>query len=484
MLLSAIASHLGLTAPSDLEVTGLTLASHDVAPGDLFIALPGAHSHGAAFIDQAHARGAVAVLTDAAGTEFPSALPTLVLENVRPQLGELASWFYGQPSQSLSVMGVTGTNGKTTTAFMMEAAVRAAGVTTGLIGTVETRVANQFNKSARTTPEATELQRLFHQMVQAKVSHVAMEVSSHALALHRVAGTRFAVAGFTNLSQDHLDFHGDMESYYQAKAALFTPEYTTNAVINVDDEAGRRLLTEIEIPALAISTRGPADWYASEIECTAYGSKAQIHDPFGRTYSLELQIPGRYNIDNALMAIAMVSATGVDTATALTGIAQLAGVPGRMERVAESRDISVIVDYAHTPDAVEALLHELKALTAGRVIAVLGCGGDRDASKRPLMGRAVAAGADVAVLTSDNPRSEDPMAILSAMEQGARSVVGADIRVDADRRTAIAEAISLAHPGDCVVIAGKGHEQGQEINGEVFPFDDRDVAREALRGRR
>lgn len=480
MLLGEIAAHLGLRSEGSVEVTGLSLVSSEVQPGDLFIALPGAKTHGSKFVGQAKANGAIAVLTDAEGSGHND-LPTLVVKDPRALLGELSSWFYGNPSSEMSVMGITGTNGKTTTTYFIEAGCRAVGLTTGLVGTVETRIGSRVVKSVRTTPEAPQLQALLREMRTAGVTHTAMEVSSHALALGRVAGTAFAAAGFTNLSQDHLDFHGDMESYFQAKASLFNSDYTANSLINVDDSYGRRLIEQVETPALTLSTRGAADWFARDVDCTSQGSTATVVDPFGRSYALTLHIPGRYNVDNALMAIAVASATGVDTARFIDGLAGLVGVPGRMERVDAGQDFSVIVDYAHTPDAVESLLAQLRTLTSGRLIGVLGCGGDRDSGKRPLMGKALAAGCDVAILTSDNPRSEDPMQILAEMERGAKSVDRAYVMVEADRRTAIAQAIDLAKPGDCVVIAGKGHEQGQEINGEVLPFDDRDVVREVLK---
>lgn len=481
MLLREIAAYLGLASESTIDVRGLSLSSHLVEPGDLFIALGGEKTHGAHFAEAAARSGAVAMLSDSHGiSDNQSGLPTLVINNLRSQLGELSSWFYGDPSQRLSLMGITGTNGKTTTSFMIEAACRGAGVTTGLIGTVETRIGGERFPSVRTTPEAPELQKLLARMHRQGVTHVAMEVSSHALELGRVAGTNFAVSGFTNLSQDHLDFHGDMESYFRAKSLLFSPQYSVNAIINVDDLYGRRLNEEIKIPALTASSRGPADWYLDEIQCNDSGSRARLVDPYGRKYELVIALPGRYNLDNALMAIAVASATGLDTAALIEGLGALSGVPGRMERIDSGRGFSIIVDYAHTPDAVENLLAELREVTTGRIISVLGCGGDRDAGKRPLMGAAVAAGSDIALLTSDNPRSEDPMVILAQMEAGAKGVGQASVMVEADRKNAITQAIALAMPGDCVVIAGKGHEQGQEVGGVVTPFDDRVVAREAL----
>lgn len=467
------------TAP-DVDVTGLALNSDAVEPGDLFLALAGERTHGMRFVQEALERGAVAVLTDGEGATGFTQAPVLVLSSPREKLGSLASWFYGDPSEHLSIMGVTGTNGKTTTTFMIEAACRGAGITTGLIGTIHTLIAGEVLASVRTTPEAPDLHELLSRMLKKNVSHVAMEVSSHALALGRVAGTRFAAAGFTNLSQDHLDFHVSMEDYFQAKASLFRSEYTDNALINIDDPFGRRLIEEITIPALALSTQGPADWFATDISCNSTGSTARVVDPYGRSYLLTLHVPGRYNIDNALMALAVASSTGLETAELVKGLGALSGVPGRMEYVNEGQDFAVLVDYAHTPEAVTRLLEEVHTIAEGRVITVLGCGGDRDATKRPLMGRAAAIGSDIAILTSDNPRSEDPLVILSAMELGARQA-GSQVMVEADRRTAIEQALALAAPGDCVVIAGKGHEQGQEIDGVVRPFDDRDIARQILK---
>lgn len=483
MRLSEIARTLGVEPVTlDVDVTGICLNSATVESGDLFLALPGERTHGIRFADDAAARGAVAVLTDRAGAAMFSALPVIVVEDPRQELGDFSSWFFGDPSEQMSVMGITGTNGKTTTTFMIEAACRGAGSSTGLIGTIQTQIAGEVQPSVRTTPEAPDLQKLFARMVKSKVSHVAMEVSSHALALGRVAGTHFAVAGFTNLSQDHLDFHADMEDYFRAKASLFDSRYTENAVINIDDEYGRRLIEEVSVPSLALSTRGEADWSASDIRCTSTSSTARVVDPYGRSYELSLHIPGRYNVDNALMALAVASSTGLDTAQLVSGLNTLVGVPGRMEYINEGQDFSVIVDYAHTPEAVTRLFEEVRAITQGRVIGVLGCGGDRDVAKRPLMGRAVANGCDVAILTSDNPRSEDPLVILTAMEAGAREG-NHQLMVEADRRTAIEQAIALAKPGDAVVIAGKGHEQGQEINGLITPFDDRKIARDVLRMR-
>lgn len=477
-----IAGELGLPAFGELLITGLALATSEVRPGDLFIALPGARTHGARYVDEAARRGAVAILTDPEGAAIAdsSSLPTLVVPQTRERVGALASWFYDHPSLAMNVMGITGTNGKTTSTFLLEAALRGAGHRTGLIGTVQTRSGDHVLPSTRTTPEAPELQRLFAEMRELDVSAVAMEVSSHALSLGRVAGTHFAVSAFTNLSQDHLDFHGSMEEYFKAKALLFTADYSANAIVCVDDDYGRRLARETEIPLVTVSIQGPADWWISQVHLSSSGSRSSIHTPDGESGELSIQLPGRYNLANALVAVACATSIGAPLGDALRGVSECAGVPGRMERVDLGQPFAAIVDYAHTPDAVERVLAQLRGLTEGRIIAVLGCGGDRDAGKRPLMGRAVAEGSDLAILTNDNPRSEDPKEILFAMEQGARAVADARVAVEPDRRAAIRLAVSEARDGDIVVVAGKGHEQGQEVGGAVLPFDDRDELRKAI----
>jgi UDP-N-acetylmuramoyl-L-alanyl-D-glutamate--2,6-diaminopimelate ligase len=368
------------------------------------------------------------------------------------------------------VLGVTGTNGKTTTAFLLEAGLRAAGHRTGLVGTVLTRIGDEEVKSERTTPEATDLQALFATMRERGVGAVAMEVSSHALSLGRVDGVRFDTAAFTNLSQDHLDFHPDMEHYFQAKASLFTPARSRRGVVNADDEAGRRLLAAPAVPLTGYGEGQP--FCASDVRLRPDGSDFAFVHPDGHL-AASVRLPGAFNVSNALGALACLVTAGVAAEDAVRGVAGLAGVPGRMERVDVGQPFTALVDYAHTPDAVTALLRTVRAITPGRVVVVLGCGGDRDRPKRPLMGRAAVEGADVAVLTSDNPRSEDPLAILAEMAQP-------EALVEPDRRRAIELAVAQARPGDAVVVAGKGHETGQEVAGVVTPFDDRVVLREAL----
>lgn len=451
-------------------VTGCTHDSRAVQPGDLYAALPGARAHGADFAGQALASGAVAVLTDAAGAERVVGVPVLVADRPRDVLGQIASWVHGHPSNDLTVLGVTGTNGKTTTAFLLEAGLRAAGRATGLLGTVLTRIGDDQVPSVRTTPEATDLHALFAVMRERGVAAVAMEVSSHALAFGRVDGVRFACSAFTNLTQDHLDFHADMEHYFAAKAGLFTPARSDRGVVNTDDPYGGRLLADATIPLESYGEQGT--WRAVDVELRPDGSSFRLLGP-GVDVAAAVRLPGAFNVSNAVAALAMLVRVGVSIENAVRGVAALSGVPGRMERVDVGQPFTAIVDYAHTPDAVQTLLAAVREVTEGRVIIVLGCGGDRDRGKRPLMGRAAVEGADLAVLTSDNPRSEDSLAILAEMEQPTAVLLP-------DRREAIAYAVGQARPGDIVVVAGKGHESGQEVAGVITPFDDRDVLREQL----
>jgi UDP-N-acetylmuramoyl-L-alanyl-D-glutamate--2,6-diaminopimelate ligase len=473
----------------DLAVTGVTHDSAAVVPGDLYAALPGTHTHGARFADRAVAAGAVGVLTDQAGRSIVNAAgslgtPVLVVDDPRAELGGIASWIYGEPSKQLRVLGVTGTNGKTTTSYLLDAGLRAAGEKTGLVGTIETRIGEWVAPSARTTPEAPDLQALLAVMAERGVGSVSMEVSSHALALHRVDGTAFEVVAFSNLSQDHLDFHIDLDDYFNAKARLFTPQFARAGVVNVDDEHGRRLLEVAEIPLTTVSaTTRDAQWWVSD---RSYGQENGTdfvaHGPDVVT-SVSTRLPGSFNVANALLAFVTLVVAGVDPQAAARGIAEVLVVPGRMETVSVSQPFTALVDYAHTPDAVMTLLTTLRPTTTGRLIVVLGCGGDRDRAKRPLMGAAAARLADVAVLTSDNPRSEEPDQIVAAMLEGAMGVAPeqrAEVIVELDRLTAIQIAVRQARAGDVVVVAGKGHEQGQEVGGVVHSFDDRAVLRAEL----
>lgn len=465
-------------------VTGVTHDSRSVKAGDLYIARAGERTHGIDHVAAAQHAGAVAVLTDARSAPAAAAAgaqAVVVVSDVRAAMGPVAAWVYGDPASSLLVIGVTGTNGKTTTVYLLDSGLRASGRRTGLIGTIETRVAGQVLPSARTTPEATDLHALFAVMREQGVDAVAMEVSSHALALGRVDGITFDVAAFTNLSQDHLDFHADMAGYYAAKAQLFTPERARHGVVCIDDDWGRQLSVQATVPVVTTGRGADAGWRRTDdIDDGVRGGRTRLVDPGGHQHDLRCGLIGEVNLTNAALAYVTLITAGIDPATAREGIAALATIPGRVELIAAGQPFLVIVDYAHTPEAVATLLADARRLTPppGRVIVVLGCGGDRDRAKRPAMGAAAAAGADIAVFTNDNPRSEDPQAILAAMIEGVSA--GADVVVEPDRRAAIRLAVSRARPGDVVVIAGKGHEQGQEIAGQVIAFDDRVVVREVL----
>ncbi|WP_374228520.1 UDP-N-acetylmuramoyl-L-alanyl-D-glutamate--2,6-diaminopimelate ligase [Streptomyces sp. CNQ085] len=490
--LAELARRLGVAAPEgDAAVTGITHDSRAVRPGDIYIARPGARFHGADFAVQAARLGAVAVLTDPTGAERAAAtgLPVLTVAEPREVTGDLAAAIYGDPGRDLLQIGITGTSGKTTTAYLIEGGLRAAakeGEPTGLIGTVESRIGDERIKSERTTPEATELQALFAVMRERGVRSVAMEVSSHALVLGRVDGCVFDIAVFNNLSPEHLDFHPDMEDYFRAKAQLFTKARSRAGVVNIDDEYGQRLAAgESEVPVTTFSAEGhpDADWRASDVEIGPLGSAFTVIGPDGETVRAAAPLPGPFNVANALAAITALVAAGIDLKTAAEGVAAVPGVPGRLERVDAGQPYLAVVDYAHKPDAVDSVLRALRKVTEGRVHAVLGCGGDRDPHKRPAMGAALARLADTAVLTSDNPRSEDPLAILAVMLAGAAEVPVHErgtVLLEEDRAAAIAAAVARAEPGDTVLVAGKGHELGQDVAGVVRPFDDREVLREAV----
>ncbi|MBO0828616.1 MAG: UDP-N-acetylmuramoyl-L-alanyl-D-glutamate--2,6-diaminopimelate ligase [Streptosporangiales bacterium] len=485
--LSGLATLLGVPEPEpDAQVTGITHDSRAVRPGDVYAALAGANVHGADFAAQAVAAGAVAILTDpeAAPRAASAGVPVLAVAEPRAVLGTAAAWVYGEPSRDLLVLGITGTNGKTTTAFLVEGGLRAAGHRTGLVGTVAIRVGDEEVASVRTTPEATDLHALFAVMRERGVTAAVFEVSSHALAYGRVGGVRFDVAGFTNLSEDHLDFHPDLEDYFRTKSRLFTRAYSRRAVVCVDGAWGKRLAGEASIPVVTCAVAEPsADWHATNVRLRPDGTAFDAVSPTGAATPVSVRLPGEFNAANALLAVAMLAEAGVPVSEAAAGVAAVPGVPGRMERVVAGQPFLAVVDYAHTPDAVERLLEAVREVTRGRLVLVLGCGGDRDRAKRPLMGAAAARLADVAVLTSDNPRGEDPLAILDAMREGAATVPAserADVVVEPDRRAAITLAVARAGADDTVVVAGKGHEQGQYIGDRVHPFDDRVVLQDAI----
>ncbi len=474
-----LAAAVGASSESQVLVSGVTHDSQAVLPGDLFAALPGARTHGARFAEQALASGAVAVLTDAAGAAaVPAGVEVVVVANPRSVLGRVSALVYADSAKA-QVAGITGTNGKTTVAFLLAAGLAAAGHRTGLLGTVGIRIGSEWLPSARTTPEAPDVHALLALMVQSGCSHVAMEVSSHALALNRVDGVHFATAGFTNLARDHLDFHESLDEYFATKSKLFEPERSGSAVVCVDDDYGRRLLAGLTIPAVGVSGNGPADIWAEDVTIGATGSRCEVAFRDGRRLPMAVQLVGDFNLSNALVAVGLLDELGVDLQAAMAGMASLSSVPGRMERIDSGQAFTVLVDYAHTPDAVSAALAALRT-DREHVRLVLGCGGDRDAGKRPLMGAAAAAGAAEVWFTSDNPRSEDPALIADEMLAGVAAQERHRVHLQLDRASAIREAIASAQPGDVVLVAGKGHETGQEINGEVLPFDDREECRVAL----
>ena len=462
----------------ETPISGVSYDSRRAVPADLFFCVPGTTTDGHRFAADAVAAGAAALCVERI---LEIDVPQLLVSDVRRAMARLSAAFFGSPSESLVVLGVTGTNGKTTTAFLLESILRADGHKTGLIGTIETRVGDRVKPGVRTTPESLDLQRLLAEMVTEGVTAAAMEVTSHALVLDRVEAVHLRAAGFTNLSQDHLDFHSGMEDYFQAKASLFTSRRTDRGAVNVDDEHGRRLLASADIPMLAFGVSTDAQVRAEEISFAPTGSRFKVRTPKG-DMDVETNLIGGFNVSNCLAATAIALQAGVGLDAIEHGLRSLAAVPGRFEVVDSGQPFSVVVDYAHTPDSLDNVLRAARSATReGRVLCVFGCGGDRDRGKRPLMGAVAAQLADVVVVTSDNPRSEDPHSILDQILEGvvAHRAEGPDV-VTADRAEAIKEALSAARPGDVVVIAGKGHETGQQFADHTIPFDDRDVARSVL----
>lgn len=469
----------GVHHGADISFTGVAHLDSEVEPGDLFIAIPGARVHGATFIESAIAHGAVGVLTDESGLQYCGEIPAIIVKDVRTAAGLISASFYKYPMRDFSSIGITGTNGKTTVSTLLYQIFQAVGRETGLIGTVETRIGTDVLKSVRTTPEAPELQALAATMRERHMRHLVMEVSSHALSLKRMKGSHFSIAAFTNLSQDHLDFHKSMDSYFAAKAQLFTSEYAEQAFINVDSEYGKRLAGDAKIPVTTISRSDTsALWHFVEIHNVSRGVEFSVRGSGGILIESRTRLFGAYNLDNLLLALAIAVECGVDPIQLAAIVPTLSGAPGRLESVSLGQHFTALVDYAHSPDAVTNVLAATREFTTGKIIAVLGCGGDRDSTKRPLMGQALMQGADIAIFTSDNPRSEDPNAILKEMTESLS--VNAPSQVIADRRGAIQAAVALAHDGDTVIVLGKGHETGQEIAGVVTAFDDRIVLAEAI----
>lgn len=499
--LGDLAAELAVTVPAGaaaVVLTGIAVGSADVEPGDVFAALPGARAHGADFVAQAAAAGAVAVLTDADGAArvraaaAPAAgLPVLVVDDPRGRLGAASAWVYGAPARDVTTVGVTGTNGKTTTSYFVEAALRAVHERTAVVGTVELRVGDEAIESPRTTVEAPVLHGLFALMRERGVTACAMEVSSHALALGRVGGLELDVAGFTNLQWDHLDFHGDMDGYFAAKASLFAPGRARRAVVCVDDAWGARLAAQLRsegtVPVDAVATRADAvgaseaDWRvtAASIGLDGVGSSFTLTGPDGTSIGAASPLPGLVNVSNAALAVVLAYRAGVPLDVAAAAVAGAEAIPGRMERVVE-RDGThplCLVDYAHTPDALTLALEAVRPITPGRLLLVLGSDGDRDRGKRPVLGRIAAQLADVVVVTDENPRSEPPEEIRAAILGGAlqERPDGADVHESDSRAAAIRLALDLARPQDTIIVTGKGHEPTQEIAGVFHRYNDRDV---------
>lgn len=456
----------------EVEIAGLAYSSASVSPGTLFFCVPGFRADGHDFAPDAVARGAAALVCE---RPLGLGVPEIVVDDVRAAMGPAAARYFGDPTATLRVVGITGTNGKTTTAFLVRELLEAGGLRTGLLGTVKRVVGGVEEDVEHTTPEAIDLQATFRRMVDAGDRACAMEVSSHALALGRAEGIRFACRAFTNLTQDHLDFHDDMEAYFLAKRRLF--DGPGPAVVNVDDAYGRRLAAEVEDP-IAYGLESPdATYRARDVRFDVDGASFVADTPDGAV-ELATRLPGLFNVSNALAALAVARVLGVDVDACRAGLTRTARVPGRLEPVDEGQPFAVFVDFAHTPDSLDNVLRAARELTERRLHVVFGAGGDRDRAKRPLMGEAAVRHADRVIVTSDNPRSEPPEAIVDDVVRGT----GPGVEREADRRRAIELAVATAEPGDVVVIAGKGHEQGQEREGgRKEPFDDREVAREALR---
>lgn len=460
-------------AAADVEVSSLAYDNRSVTAGAVFFCVPGFTRDGHDFAADAVARGAVALVVQ---RPLNAGVPEVVVESVRSAMPSVAARFFGDPTGQLDTVGVTGTNGKTTTAFLVRALLEAAGRQAGLLGTVKSVIGGVEREVQRTTPEAIDLQRSFREMVDAGDRACVMEVSSHALELRRVDAIHFSAAIFTNLTLDHLDFHPTMEDYFAAKRRLFAELGPRHPIVNVDDPYGARLARELDSP-ITFALRREATYRAGEIQTGLEGSRFTVRAPDGE-FQLVSPLPGLFNVSNVLAAFAAARSLGVDAETAIGAIARSGQVPGRFQSVNEGQSFAVLVDYAHTPDSLENVLNAARGLTTKRLHVVFGCGGDRDRGKRPLMGEIASRLADRVIVTSDNPRSEDPAAIIDEILVGS----GRGVEHEVDRRAAIDRAISTATEGDVVVIAGKGHEQGQEFeDGRKVPFDDVTVARESLR---
>ena len=458
-------------------ISGVSINAQKVVPGDLFIAFAGANTHGISYLEQAISNGAVAVLSD---KKIEASIPSFIHPKPREIVGAISAWLYGHPFESLKAVGITGTNGKTTTANLVKQIWQLNSIKSGLIGTLGVEIADDKLESARTTPEADDLQAIAAAMVEQGCKNLVMEVSSHAIDQGRIKGAKYEVVAFSNLTQDHLDYHLSMENYFQAKANLFATEYAKAAVINIDDSYGKKLSKQVKIPVVTVSRKeSTADLYLAKAEIKNGLYQVEIKSKSGESLSENFALLGDYNLDNLLLAVAIVSSAGLSLDKIAPTISKLQSVPGRLESINAGQKFTALVDYAHTPDAVERVIATVKSATSGKIIGVLGCGGDRDASKRSLMGHALFNGCDLAIFTSDNPRSESAEAILKQMTAGID--LGKKGLVEIDRKSAINLAVENAQSGDVVLLMGKGHESGQEVNSVVTPFDDRVELAESIK---
>ncbi|UCF30110.1 MAG: UDP-N-acetylmuramoyl-L-alanyl-D-glutamate--2,6-diaminopimelate ligase [bacterium] len=466
-----------MTGSEDVDVRGIQYDSRRIRAGDLFAAVPGESFNGSVFIDEARKKGAVSILVNEA--EVGGEEGTIIFaKDVRRALAYISRNFHGDPSSLLKVVGITGTNGKTTTSFLIHGVLESAGIGAGLIGTVQYLVGGEVLSASRTTPESPDLNALLASMVSSGHKACILEVSSHALALERVTAIRMEVAVFTNLTRDHLDFHRDMEDYFQAKARLFLEGEVIHRLVNIDDPYGRRIVEDLGAQAVTFGMERGDVRPITEISSGRWGSRFTLGTPWGEV-PVNTSLPGLFNISNIMGAVGTCGLLGLDVEAISRGISEVGSVPGRFQRVDEGQPYMAIVDYAHTPDALENLLRNVRRMTDGRVIVVFGCGGDRDRTKRPLMGRIAATMSEVAIVTSDNPRGEDPESIIADILSGMDSG-GAQIRRIVDRREALAAAVREAAPGDTVVVAGKGHENYQILGERVVPFSDVDRLAEAI----
>ena len=458
-------------------ISGVSINAQKVVPGDLFIAFAGANTHGISYLEQAISNGAVAVLSD---KKIEASIPSFIHPKPREIVGAISAWLYGHPFESLKAVGITGTNGKTTTANLVKQIWQLNSIKSGLVGTLGVEIADEKLESARTTPEADDLQAIAATMVEQGCKNLVMEVSSHAIDQGRIKGAKYEVVAFSNLTQDHLDYHLSMENYFQAKANLFATEYAKAAVINIDDSYGKKLSKQVKIPVVTVSRKeSTADLYLAKAEIKNGLYQVEIKSKSGEILSENFALLGDYNLDNLLLAVAIVSSAGLSLDKIASTISKLQSVPGRLESINAGQKFTALVDYAHTPDAVERVIATVKSATSGKIIGVLGCGGDRDASKRSLMGHALFNGCDLAIFTSDNPRSESAEAILKQMTAGID--LGKKGLVEIDRKSAINLAVENAQSGDVVLLMGKGHESGQEVNSVVTPFDDRVELAESIK---